>query len=311
MSENRFQLPSRVKPLIFDHASPSYSIWIKRDDEIHPDISGNKYRKLIPNIDHVKRHGFKGIITFGGAFSNHIHAMAAAGEFFDISTVGIIRGDQESQANPTLQFAITRGMKIHFVSRAEYKDKEGAPSIANIIASYPQYLLVPEGGSNELGICGAATLMDEILEQGHSPDAIFLAAGSGASAAGLLRRIHELNLPIQLYVIPVLKGEFMEQTILDLAGFTSSTRLSVMYDFHHGGYGKVTAELIQFINDFYESHQIPLDPIYNGKAMFALLKMLKNNQISQPSNIVYIHTGGLQGIEGYRFRNSGPAINFR
>ena len=311
MSENRFQLPSRVKPLIFDHVSPSYSIWIKRDDEIHPDISGNKYRKLVPNIDHVKSKGFKGIITFGGAFSNHIHAVAASGEFFGIPTVGIIRGESESIQNPTLQFALAKGMKIHFVTRTEYKDKDDAPSIANIIASYSQYFLIPEGGSNELGISGAATLLDEILEQGHCPDAIFLAAGSGASAAGLLRRIHELNLPIQLYVIPVLKGEFMDQTILDLAGITSGTRLSVMHDFHQGGYGKVTAELIRFINEFYESHQIPLDPIYNGKAMFALLQIVKNNQIPQPSNIVYIHTGGLQGIEGYRFRKSGPAINFR
>lgn len=264
---------------------------IKREDLIHPTISGNKWRKLKGNLREVKRAGYQGIITYGGAFSNHIYATAAAGMLFDIPTVGIIRGEFDEH-NPTLQFAKDQGMKLSFVSRSAYKEKEQSEEVQQIINAADNYLLVPEGGSNLLAMEGLQELASEIDAVPHI-DLITVSAGTGMSAAGIIK-----YQPRAVTVISSLKSDHLQKEIEKLsekAAFTYNT------DYHFGGYGKVDDVLVHFINDFCSTTKIPLDPIYNGKAIYGILDMVKTGKISSGTTVLHIHTGGLQGIRAYNY----------
>lgn len=270
-------------------------LFVKREDLIHPAVSGNKWRKLKHNLLKAKKLGKKGIITFGGAFSNHIYATAAACHGLAWPSVGIIRGEIDPQ-NPTLVAARNWGMQLEAVSRSDYRRKTLSPNIQNLIARYPDNYLVPEGGSNDLALDGIAEMMAEAKTQlTPFPDLICVAAGTGCTARGIL--LHKPSSCAAL-VVSALKGDFLIEEIgLDQAQY--GWRLDTAS--HFGGYGRVPEDLERFAQEFEADTGLPLDPIYTAKAMHGLLSAIDRGEVAPGSRVLFIHTGGLQGWEGLHY----------
>ena len=268
------------------------SLFIKREDKIHPLISGNKYRKLKYNIRKAKIAQYQTLLTFGGAFSNHIVATACAAHENGLKSVGIIRGEELAfkwKDNPTLLQATELGMQLKFVLRSDYRNKHSVEFIEQLKAEYGHFYLLPEGGTNDLAIKGC----EEILTKEDSRfNVVCSSVGTGGTIAGI---INSVSLGQKVIGFPALKGDFL---IEDICKFAANGEWNLQMDYHFGGYGKVSAELINFINDFKKETQIPLDPIYTGKMMFGILDMVKKDKFERDAKILAIHTGGLQGIVG-------------
>lgn len=277
--------------------SRDIELFIKREDLIHPLINGNKFRKLKYHLESKPNC----IITFGGAFSNHIHATASAGKVYNMSTVGIIRGEHDIN-NPTLTYAQTCGMQLYFVDRASYRLKEKSEKVKTIISKYPNALILPEGGNNEIARLGTAEIILEINAQLKGVDIIALSAGTGGTASGILLKKHNNQ---RLLIFSALKGDFLNNEITSM---TNRRDFELQLDYHFGGYAKTSSALISFINDFYKEHQIVLDPIYNGKGLFGLIDKIKKNHFGRGSKIVWIHTGGQQGNIAWNYMNGGGLI---
>ena len=267
---------------------------IKREDKNHPLVSGNKLRKLKYNIQQALAEGKDTILTFGGAYSNHIAATAAAGNLMRIKTIGVIRGDElecEIDVNPTLKFCKSCGMELFFVSRSDYRNKTSPQFLEMLVNRFGSNVyIVPEGGTNALAVKGTA----EILTPEDSAfDVICTAVGTGGTIAGLI----EASEPHQTVIgFPALKGaDFLENVIRQ---YTHKTNWHLVYDYNFGGYAKVNDELIDFLNDFNKSAGIPLDPIYVGKMIFAIFVLASKGYFAPNTKILAIHTGGLQGIKG-------------
>lgn len=268
------------------------SVSMKREDLIHPYISGNKFRKTKYNLLQAKAENQETILTFGGAFSNHIAAVAYAGKEKGFKTIGIIRGEElrdKIQENPTLQFAQECGMEFEFVSRADYRLKSEPEFLEKLKNKFGAFYLLPEGGTNELAIRGC----EEILSPDDSKfDYICISVGTGGTISGIINSI----LPHQKVLgFPALKGDFLKDEIRD---FVENNNWELITDYHFGGYGKVSPELIAFINQFYKENNIPLDPIYTGKMVFGVIDLICKNYFPENSKILMIHTGGIQGIHG-------------
>ena len=271
-------------------------LFIKREDKLHPIISGNKFRKLKYNIQEAKRLGHTTLLTFGGAFSNHILAVAGAGAEFGFKTIGIIRGEElESKINenPTLAKTQELGMQFHFVSRTAYRDKESSSFISFVCEKFGNFYLVPEGGTNDLAIKGCEEILTS--EDKSYFTHIACAVGTGGTISGLINSSNEKQ---QLIGFSSLKGAFLSEVIRN---FVSKTNWSISDAYHFGGYGKVNDELIQFLNSFYSQTNIPLDPVYTGKMVFGVLDLIEKEYFPENSKILMIHTGGLQGIKGMNF----------
>lgn len=264
---------------------------IKREDLIHPLVSGNKWRKLKGNIRLLDQKGHRGILTYGGAFSNHLHATAAAAHLAGVHAAAIVRGEYD-EANPTLQFCKAHGMQLHFVSRSDYRLKEDSTVIQELLARYPDYLPVPEGGSSKVALLGLAELAREI-DLLSDVDMVTVSAGTGMTAAGLIRY---QDVPVRVY--SALKADYLKDHIAVLAG---PAQYTFVPDYPFGGYGRTTDELIVFINTFFDNTGIPLDPIYNGKALYGICKDIRSGAIAPGSSVMHIHTGGLQGVEAYNY----------
>jgi 1-aminocyclopropane-1-carboxylate deaminase len=268
------------------------SLHIKREDLLHPIISGNKFRKLKYNIEEAKKQNKKVLLTFGGAFSNHILAVAGAGKEYGFETIGIIRGEEVQDKiadNPTLFQAQQLGMKFVFISREQYRLKETPDFIEQLRKNFGEFYLLPEGGTNELAIKGCEEILIESdIEFTHICSSI----GTGGTITGI---INSSNSNQNIIGFSSLKGDFLQN---DITKFANKQNWTVNCDYHFGGYGKVTDELIYFINNFYLEHQIPLDPIYTGKMMFGIMNLIENHYFPANSKILAIHTGGLQGIAG-------------
>jgi 1-aminocyclopropane-1-carboxylate deaminase len=272
------------------------SVTIKREDLIHPFVSGNKFRKLKYNLLQAKAENQHTLLTFGGAFSNHIAAVAFAGNQQGFKTIGIIRGDElngKIEENPTLKFAQENGMQFEFVSREAYRLKSEKAFQDQLKKKFGDFYLVPEGGTNELAVRGC----EEILT---TQDALFnyvcCAVGTGGTIAGLINSA----LPHQKILgFPALKGDFLTD---EIRIFAQKDNWNLISDYHFGGYGKVNVELIEFINTFLEESKIPLDPIYTGKMVYGVLDLIRKNYFPPHSKILLIHTGGLQGIEGMNLK---------
>lgn len=268
------------------------TLHIKREDLIHPFVSGNKFRKLKYNLLQAKALGKTKIITFGGAFSNHIAAVAYAGKEHNIETIGIIRGEELSSKiseNPTLTFAQNCGMKFDFITRDEYRFKDSLTFIEKLKEKYGTFYLVPEGGTNALAIKGC----EEILT---SEDSIFTHICCSVGTSGTISGIINSAKPNQKIIgFPALKGSFLSD---DIRNFVTNSNWELQSDYHFGGYAKINEELIRFINAFREKTSVPLDPIYTGKMMFGILDLINKGYFPVGSKILAIHTGGLQGIEG-------------
>ena len=275
-------------------------ILVKRDDLIHPWVSGNKYRKLKYNLKLAIDQNFKTIFTFGGAFSNHLHATAGACSLLGLKSVGIVRGEIDLN-NPTLKFCIERGMTLIPTSRTAYKLKENGEEVKEILNKYPDAYIVPEGGTNRLALTGATEIVDEVkLQMEIMPEYIVLACGTGGTTAGLLS---SKILTSKVIAFSALKSSHLELEIKQLSDFKNAEKLTVNTDFHFGGYAKWDDVLIDFIHNFEKETGIPLEHVYNGKAMFGLMKLIQSDFFDSGSTICYIHTGGLQGKAGMIYMN--------
>ncbi len=268
---------------------------MKRDDLIHPEISGNKWRKLSENIAACKKGNYHGLLTFGGPFSNHIYATAAAGKMFGIPSHAIIRGIYEDPQNPTLSYAKSCGMTIHHVSKEEYTLKERGRTVTTLASHSPIYI-VPEGGNNIQGIAGIEALCKEIINGKESFTDIFVAAGTGTTAAGLVRYLPD---NIQIHIINVLKNPGLKVTMFQQAGMKRNW--SIYSEYHCGGFAKTTPQLIQLMNRFIAETEINLDPIYTGKVLLALKHLLQSHNLAPDASILWLHTGGVQGAFAHNY----------
>jgi 1-aminocyclopropane-1-carboxylate deaminase len=289
---------SRIQRIHFSEISNSrVSLFIKREDELHPFISGNKYRKLKYNLQEAAAQNKDTLLTFGGAYSNHIAAAAAAGFEHGFKTIGVIRGDElvnnleeVLQKNPTLKFASEHNMQFEFVSRSDYRDKTSEAFIEKLHQKFGDFYLVPEGGTNVFAVKGC----EEILtNEDVEFDFICSAVGTGGTISGIINSVKEHQ---QVIGFPALKGDFLKHEISKYVRNTRNWSLNTNY--HFGGYAKVSEELITFINKFKSETTIPLDPVYTGKMIFGLVDLIKKNTFEAGTKILAIHTGGLQGIEG-------------
>ena len=284
------------------------TITVKREDLLHPHISGNKFRKLKYNILQAKAEGKTALLTFGGAFSNHIAATAAAGKEYNFKTIGIIRGEElagKINDNPTLSFARQCGMQLHFTSREDYRNKTDTDFIDNFEAQFGDFYLLPEGGTNALAVKGC----EEILSDGDAGFThICCAVGTGGTIAGIINSAlgHQ-----KVMGFPALKGAGL---LNDICKFAPQGNWQLVEDYHFGGYGKVTEELIAFMNDFFVKTAILLDPVYTAKLFFGVIDKVNKGHFAANSKILLIHTGGLQGIEGMNkelLRKKLPLIKTR
>ncbi|HEU4790772.1 MAG TPA: pyridoxal-phosphate dependent enzyme [Flavobacterium sp.] len=268
------------------------SLEIKREDLLHPFISGNKFRKLKYNLLQAKAEKQETVLTFGGAYSNHIAAVAYAGKEQGFKTIGVIRGDELGEKideNTTLQFAQECGMQFEFVTREAYRLKTEPSFIANLKNKFGSFYLVPEGGTNEYAVKGC----EEILtEEDTKFDYICCAVGTGGTISGIINSAFPNQ---KVLGFPALKGDFLKD---EIRKFATSENWELITDYHFGGYGKVNEELIQFINQFYKQTEVPLDPIYTGKMVFGVIDLIQKDYFPHNSKILLIHTGGLQGIQG-------------
>ncbi|MCF6214119.1 MAG: pyridoxal-phosphate dependent enzyme, partial [Flavobacteriaceae bacterium] len=275
----------------------SVDVVIKREDLLHPEVSGNKFRKLKYNLIKAKADNFKTLLTFGGAFSNHIAATAAAGHMFDFKTIGVIRGDelgmnlqQTLMHNPTLQLAHKYDMAFKFVSRSDYRLKHTSDFLKSLHNEFGVFYEVPEGGTNKLAVMGC----EEILKpQDKVFDYICVAVGTGGTISGLINT----SKPHQKVLgFPALKGDFLAR---EINGFIKQkSNFELITDYHFGGYAKVSKDLIIFINKFKAETAVALDAVYTGKMLFGLADLIENNYFKKGSKILLIHTGGLQGNTG-------------
>ncbi|WP_413662464.1 1-aminocyclopropane-1-carboxylate deaminase/D-cysteine desulfhydrase [Microbulbifer sp. CNSA002] len=304
---------------VYSHLFPGIELWVRRDDRLDPMLSGNKAYKLLFSLLEARERGIKTVVTCGGAWSNHIHATAAAGARFGFSTLGVIRGERPSSLSATLQDAQRLGMKLVFVTRAQYRRRGEAEFLCEIGIDEESMLFVPEGGAGLPGVRGARLLGRVIKET--SPvrfDQVWVASGTGATFAGLVAGLREFPV-VGVEVLKAggsieagvsqwlreLKGE-VEQSIERVdtqgavyRGFLGDSCCNLLSSFHCGGYGKFPSYLSSFLDDFDAQVGIPLDPVYTGKLFYALSKSASSGNIAAGSKVLVVHSGGGQGRRGY------------
>ncbi len=285
------KIPKITIPLTQIPLEKNLELFLKREDLIHPNISGNKFWKLFHNVNSYLDQNPKEplIITFGGAFSNHIAAVAALGKEFKLKTLGLIRGeelDEKWQKNPTLKLAQENGMVFRFVTREEYRHKEILTQILE--KEFPNALIVPEGGMNERAVEGIRYMLTDETKRF---DYLCAAVGTGGTVAGMSKFAAEKQ---KVLGFKVVADDSLYNTVL---GFSKHRNFDLL-EAHEGGYGKITDENIRFINNFNTKYGIQLDPIYTGKMLMKLFEMIENDFFPAGSRLLAFHTGGLQGISG-------------
>lgn len=285
------QIPEYKIPIVEIKTDFDIQIFIKREDLIHPKISGNKFWKLFFNVNqYLESKPEKPLlISFGGAFSNHIASVSAFGKECGIPSIGIIRGNELEnnwQENPTLSEASKNGMQLFFVSREDYQNKEKLTQ--KFSEKYPNALIIPEGGSNEMAVKGVQYMLGNDTKDF---DYLCTAVGTGGTIAGISKFAEENQ---KVVGIKVVKDDSLQKTISEW----SRRNNFELIDADEGRYGKITDENIRFINWFYEEYEIPLDPIYTGKMMQKIFDLVEKDFFPKGSKILTFHTGGLQGIKG-------------
>lgn len=265
---------------------------IKREDLLHPSL-GNKYYKLKYNLVEAKALGCDTILTFGGAFSNHIAAVAAIGKQEGFKTIGVIRGDELSVVNPTLKSAGENGMQFYFLSRDTYRQKTRESLYADLEARFGHFYLLPEGGTNALAVKGCA----EILGPDTADfDYICCAVGTGGTLSGLIQG----SMPNQNIIgFPVVKDDSLQS---EIGKYTSKGNWSLNWDYSFGGYAKIDSQLVSFMNKLYSETGIPTDPVYTAKLLFGVMDLIGKKKFEKGARILAIHTGGLQGVDGMNQR---------
>jgi 1-aminocyclopropane-1-carboxylate deaminase len=269
-------------------------VYIKRDDLIHPVISGNKWRKLKYLLTDAQSQNKTHLVTFGGAYSNHLLATAAAAAKFGYQSTGFVRGEEVN--NDTLFLCRLHGMNLVFTDRESYRDK---PTLfEKHFGNDPDAYFIDEGGASLLGAKGCSELLDELTE---NYDHIFCACGTGTTAAGLINGIAVRNLSTRFHGILVLKnGEFLRKDIDSYLDGPADYDLHT--DYHFGGYAKTTPDLIKFIKNFIAATGILIDPVYTGKMLYAIYDLAAKNYFKTGDKILAIHTGGIWGLLGMKDR---------
>lgn len=289
MNSEDLHIPSPVRELkdvVFEEAA--VKVFVKRDDLIHSEVSGNKWRKLKYNLTGLPGGKPGAVITFGGAYSNHLAALASLGHIEGIRTIGIVRGDELTPlSSPTLRHCASRGMELCFVSRSEYREKEQGPLAKLLLSRTPGALIIPEGGTNRLALKGVGEIPGECADAGIFPDFYVVAAGTGGTTAGLLLR------GCAVVSVAVLKNAgFLRE---DIGQWAPTGLLDLQLDYHFGGYGRYNRQLIDFIAWFEAQHGIPLEQVYTGKMFYGLYDLIKRGYFAEGTTLMAVHTGGLQG----------------
>jgi 1-aminocyclopropane-1-carboxylate deaminase/D-cysteine desulfhydrase-like pyridoxal-dependent ACC family enzyme len=269
------------------------NLFLKREDQNHPTIQGNKLRKLKYNLTEAKNNNYSTLLTFGGAFSNHLYAVAAAGKLFNFKTIGVVRGEKVLPLNDTLAFAEECGMTLHFISRQQYREKTTEHFLSDLRAMFGSFYLIPEGGSNVLAVRGCKEIVQEI----NMPfDYLCTPVGTGGTMAGLIAGAENRG---QVLGFAALKGASF--LVNDVTALLTSAQCPVydnwqiVTDYHFGGYAKQTPELLNFMRSFEKTQGVLLEPIYTAKMLYGIFDLVEQNFFKPNSNIIAIHTGGLQG----------------
>jgi 1-aminocyclopropane-1-carboxylate deaminase len=297
------QMPSIPLQELRDPRIKGYGVQVlvKRDDLIHPQISGNKWRKLKYNLVQASKLGKNTLLTFGGAYSNHILATAAAGKLMGVHTIGIIRGEEHLPLNSTLAFASQAGMDLHYIDRESYRNKRNNDFIEKLHQQFGDFYLVPEGGSNAYAVQGCAEIVAEI---DTAYDYICCACGTGGTIAGIIAGLEGNK---RVLGFPALKGAvFLYDDIRELLQEYAelSTKPEVLnydnwqlnLDYHFGGYAKTSPELLAFVEEFEQVNGFAIEPIYTGKMFFGLYDLIKKGYFRRGDTVVAIHTGGLRNF---------------
>ncbi|MCX6215178.1 pyridoxal-phosphate dependent enzyme [Spirosoma sp.] len=267
-------------------------LFLKRDDLLHPYVSGNKWRKLKYNLLAARARKLGTLLTFGGAYSNHLYATAAAGQVFGFRTIGIVRGDELAgkPLNSTLAFCRAAGMQLHFISREDYRRKENADFLDALTAQFGPCYVVPEGGTNDLAIQGTAEIIPEIIAQlGCIPDFACCPVGTGGTVAGLVKSATE-----QTEVLGFMALKVPDSLWLPVET-TPKARGYRVPDYHFGGYARTTPELLNFISNFEKRNDILLEQVYTGKMLYGIYDLARQGYFPEGATVVAVHTGGLQG----------------
>jgi len=276
-------------------------VYMKREELNHPQIQGNKWHKLKPNLAAAQAQQKTTLLTFGGAYSNHIAATAVAAHAFGFKSIGIIRGEELAKYpekwSHTLKQAAQHGMTFQFITRTAYRQKSTSNALKSLQNSYPNAYIIPEGGSNSLAVQGFKPLMQQLETQCPNWTHLLSAVGTGATLAGLIKYapFHDDN-PRTILGIPALKqGEYLKPHIQAWIDETSAHSWQLLTEYHCGGYAKTSKPLLQKMREFEQTFDIALDPIYTAKMVYGFYDQLKNGRFKPGSKVILLHTGGLQG----------------
>ncbi len=293
-----FSLPSPVQKLESSFLKEKQiDLLVKRDDLIHEKVSGNKWRKLKYHLELAKNNEHTQLLTFGGAYSNHLLATSVAGNALDFKTIGVIRGEEPEQLSETLLECKKYQMTLQFVSRADYNRKTESQFIEDLEGEFGKFYTIPEGGAGTLGEKGCGELLNELSEE---VDFICCAAGTGTTAAGIAHALHQEH----LLIFPALKGmDFKkEDSFRTLDDWPKRRQIHFVNDYHFGGYAKLNKQLVDFVNDFYTQYDLKLDLVYTAKLFFGVFDLIEKGFFSKGSRLLLIHSGGLQGNRGMQSR---------
>lgn len=275
------------------------SLYLQREDLVHPTLSGNKWYKLKYNIQQAQHENHHTLLTFGGAYSNHIYATAAAGQVYGFKTIGVIRGEPTEPLNYTLRQAKAMGMQLHYMDRQSYRHKHEADFIEELHKQFGDFYLLPEGGTNTLAVKGCT----EIARYAANYDYVCVCMGTGGTLAGIAVAMNGSG---KLLGFPALKNAtfLIDEVNILTQSYIGRTfqNIHLIDHYHFGGYAKFKPPLITFINQFVLKHQILLDPVYTGKMLYGIYDLVSKNYFPEGSRILAIHNGGLQGVYGYNER---------
>ncbi|MDP1773524.1 MAG: pyridoxal-phosphate dependent enzyme [Methylobacter sp.] len=267
-------------------------LWMKRDDLLHPVISGNKWRKLKYILDHALSLGVDTLISMGGAYSNHLHALAYVGKVLGLKTIGLVRGERPETLTPTLLDMKAWGMELRFVSRSDYRLLRQYKNWHDLPDLEPRQYWLPEGGAQPLALKGIAELVGEIA---ISYDTICVPCGTGTTLAGIVDAASEQTSVLGFAALKN-AGFLMAEVEAMLSHPRNNWQINL--DYHFGGFAKNNAELSAFIEDFELKTTLPLEPVYTGKMMYAIYDLIKKDYFKPGQRIIAVHTGGLQGKRG-------------
>jgi 1-aminocyclopropane-1-carboxylate deaminase len=282
-------------------AGSGVGVDVLRLDLIHPQLSGNKWFKLKRNLAYAKQQGYRGMLSFGGPWSNHIHALAWLGMKKNIPTIGLIRGEEPRRfTSDTLLDAENWGMELQFVSRTAYRLRNDSHWLSEMAQRYPDYHIVPEGGANALGVSGCREIADLIEARTNGAyDLVCCACGTGSTLAGIASA---LPVSKKILGIPVIKGGMGLANAIRRFTSPGGENWELYPDYHFGGYARVNSELARFITRFEQANAIPVEPVYTGKLFYGVYDLIRTGGIRRGSRLVVLHTGGIQGLRGMRQR---------